>query len=94
MLGKISAVDRLIFLSRFFFFVFVFVFFFFQKTEFGISCELETICIKCQILFYGKNKKNIINLSSAEFAHSTVSVNLCTRMKIAHNKIFILNYFI
>ena len=32
--------------------------------------------MKCQILFSGgkKNKKNIINLSSAEFAPSTVSV--------------------
>ena len=28
----------------------------------------ETVCMKCQILFSGKNKKNIINLSSAEFA--------------------------
>ena len=26
----------------------------------------ETICMKCQNLFSGKNKKNIINLSSAE----------------------------
>ena len=26
--------------------------------------------MKCQILFSGKNKKNIINLSSAEFAQS------------------------
>ena len=30
--------------------------------------------MKCQILFSGKNKKNIISLSSAEFAHSMVSV--------------------
>ena len=27
---------------------------------------METICMKCQILFSGKNKKNITNLSSAE----------------------------
>ena len=41
-----------------------------QKTDFGISCKLETICIcmKCQILSSGKNKKNIINLSTAEYA--------------------------
>ena len=42
-----------------------------QKTGFDISCKLspkETICMKCQILFSGKNKKNIINLSSAENA--------------------------
>ena len=42
-----------------------------QKTGFAISCKLspvETICMKCQILFPGKKKirKNIINLSSAE----------------------------
>ena len=33
-----------------------------QKTGFDISCKLspkETICMKCQILFSGKNKKNI-----------------------------------
>ena len=29
--------------------------------------------MKCQSLFSGKNKKNIINLSSAEFAHNMVS---------------------
>ena len=31
--------------------------------------------MKCQILFSRKNKKNITNLSSAESAHSMVSVN-------------------
>ena len=40
--------------------------YFSQKTEFEISCKLETICMKCQILFSKKNKKNIINLASAE----------------------------
>ena len=30
--------------------------------------------MKCQILFSRKNKKNIISLSSAKFAHSMVSV--------------------
>ena len=30
--------------------------------------------MKCQILFSGKNKKNIINLSSAESAHSVLIV--------------------
>ena len=29
-------------------------------------CHLETICMKCQILFSGKNKKNISNLQAAE----------------------------
>ena len=36
--------------------------FFSQKTGFDISCKLsplETICMKCQILFPGKNKKNV-----------------------------------
>ena len=36
--------------------------YFSQKTAFDISCKLspmETICMKCQILFSGKNKKNI-----------------------------------
>ena len=31
--------------------------------------------MKCKILFNGKNKKNLINLSSAESAHSVVSNN-------------------
>ena len=32
--------------------------------------------MKCQILFSGKNKKNINNLSSAELAQRAVKVNL------------------
>ena len=32
--------------------------------------------MKCQILFSGKNKKNIISLSSAEFAHRVVKINI------------------
>ena len=36
---------------------------------------METICMKCQILFSGKNKKNIINLLSAENAQRVVKVN-------------------
>ena len=40
---------------------------------------MESICIKCQILFYNfiekKIQKNIICLSSAEFAQSIESVN-------------------
>ena len=35
----------------------------------------ETICMKYQILFSGKNKKNIISLSSAELAKCVVKVN-------------------
>ena len=32
--------------------------------------------MKCQILFIGKNKKNIIKLSSAENAQRVVKVNV------------------
>ena len=31
--------------------------------------------MKCQSLFSRKNKKNIVNLMSAEFAHGIVKVN-------------------
>ena len=33
-------------------------------------------CMKCQILFFGKNKKNITNLSSAEFAQRVMKVKV------------------
>ena len=33
--------------------------------------------MKCQILFSWKNKKNIISLSSEEFAKRVVKVNPC-----------------
>ena len=32
--------------------------------------------MKCQILFSGKNKKNITNLPSAELAHRVVKVKI------------------
>ena len=35
----------------------------------------ETICMKCQILFSGKNKKKITNLSSAELAKRVIISN-------------------
>ena len=35
---------------------------------------LETICMNCQILFPRKNKKNLIDLSSAELAKRNVKV--------------------
>ena len=53
--------------------------YFSQKTEFDISCKLsssETICMKCQILFCEKIKKNVISLSSAELVWRVVKVNL------------------
>ena len=35
---------------------------------------METICMNCHILFSVKNMKNIINLSSAEYAQRVVKV--------------------
>ena len=46
-------------------FFFFFFFFFPKKKGFDISCELssmKTICMKCQILFSGNNKKTEDNL--------------------------------
>ena len=42
--------------------------------------------MKCQILFYGKNKKNLINMSSAEPAHSMVSNN--SQMSVPKKKCY------
>ena len=45
------------------------LFFFTQKTGFDIACKLsplETVCMKCQILFSGKNKKQYFKMFSAE----------------------------
>ena len=36
--------------------------------------------MKCHILFSGKNKKNIINLSSAENAQRVVKVKVLSRI--------------
>ena len=46
--------------------------------------------MKCQIPFTGKNKKNIINLSSAENAQRVVKVNkcLCHTIVIINQKYF------
>ena len=38
--------------------------------------------MECQILFTGKNKKNIINLSFAENAHRVVKVNSLSKLII------------
>ena len=46
-------------------------FLFFPEKGFDILYKLtplETICMKCQILFSGKNKKNITNSLSTESA--------------------------
>ena len=66
-LGKNSADDFLKYFS-----------YFSQKTGFDISCKLspmEIFYMKCQILFFGKNKKNVINLSSAELAKTLLKGN-------------------
>ena len=50
-------------------------FLFSQKSGFNISCKLsplETVCLKYQILFSVKNKKNVTNLSSAELAQRVI----------------------
>ena len=45
--------------------------------------------MKCQILFSGKNKKNIINLSSAENAQRVVKVKkLFMTLKSSNQNIF------
>ena len=44
--------------------------YFSQKIKYDISCKLspkETICMKCQILFSGKNKKNISKCCMLKF---------------------------
>ena len=49
--------------------------YFSQKTGFDISCKF---CMKCQTLFSGKNKKNIINLSPAELAVKNMVQDILT----------------
>ena len=49
-----------------------------MKTGFDILYKLsplETICLKCQILFTRENKKSITNLSSAESAWRVVKAD-------------------
>ena len=45
--------------------------YFFQELGIDISCKLLDV----QIIFSGKNKKNVINLLSAEFAWRVVKVS-------------------
>ena len=49
--------------------------FFFISSKTGFDISVETICLKRQILFSGKNKKNLVNLLSAELAQRVVKVN-------------------
>ena len=48
------------------------IFFFSHKMDFDILCK-ETICMKCQSLFTGKNNENV-NLSYAEFVQRVVEI--------------------
>ena len=41
---------------------------------------MVTICRKWQILFSGKNKENVTNLSSAELTQRVVKVNMNTEI--------------
>ena len=50
--------------------------------------------MKCQILFSWKNKKNIIGLSSAESAHSVVSVNNYNYFHADINSLFMYTYLL
>ena len=40
--------------------------------------QFETISVKCQSLFYRKNEKSVINLSSADFVQRLIKVNVYT----------------
>ena len=40
--------------------------------------QIASICMKCQILFSGKKKKNIVDLLSTEFAQRVVKVTIHT----------------
>ena len=63
-----SADDKLI----------IFFLFFSQKIGFDISYKLspwEIICMKCQILFSGKNKKNISEFCLLKFSPTIVLLN-------------------
>ena len=64
--------------------------YFSQKTGFDISCKLspmETICMKCQILFSETNKNIIINILSTEFVERVEKVKglvllVCTQISL------------
>ena len=54
-----------------------------------VDATLSQRCVpawKCQIMFSGRNKKNIINLSSAEFAHRVVNVKKMEKKNIRFTK--------
>ena len=54
-------------------FFFFFFHYFSLETGFDISGKIspmDTVFMKCQLLFSGNNKQNILNLASAEFAQT------------------------
>ena len=55
--------------------------YFSQKIDFDISCELspkpkETICLNVEVYFLENNKRNIVNLSSAELMQRVIKFKL------------------
>ena len=52
----------------------IFVYFSQENKSFDILCKL-LICMQCQSLCSGKNKKKIFGLLSAEFAQRVVKIN-------------------
>ena len=50
-----------------------------KKTSFVISCKLSpvgTICMKCQVPFSRKNKKNILKCHLLKFLSRVLKINL------------------
>ena len=78
--------------SRRHFDIYIFLFFA-ENISFDILCKLVKICMKCQRLFSGKNNKNIINLSSAEFAQRVVKFKEYGLYIYMYMKLFIVGLF-
>ena len=59
----------------------MYVSYFFEKKGFDISCKLsteKTICMKCQSLFSGKNKKRYFKMLPVDFFPSMLNVKVRT----------------
>ena len=54
--------------------------------------QIVSSCMKCQSLSSVRNKKNITNLSSAEFAHIVVKVNGANPDKVSTQKIILVTF--
>ena len=55
--------------------------------------QIVSVCMKYQILFTGKNKKNVISLSSAELAQRVVKVKGQSKSVAGNILIFIIQFF-